>query len=177
MSGTRPIPISSGGRGRASPPTSSGGGSPSALDLGISHSCPVHAPHHNGGTANTGSALSGSGSSSGRFQPPRAPFFGSLPEPSFMHVDAANPMPALLLPPPAHHRDSSSAPPSVVQVRCMYLRTCKVCICGCVCADWLVLWCSSAPVCELVSSRHWLPPAKQLCAALVVRLVCVVVLV
>ncbi|TYZ61947.1 hypothetical protein PybrP1_000681 [[Pythium] brassicae (nom. inval.)] len=84
-----------------------------ALDLGISHSCPVHAPHHNSGGGG-GAIGGGGGSSSGRFQPPRAPFFGSLPEPSFLHVDD-NPMPELLLPPPAQTRDGPPAPASVVQ--------------------------------------------------------------
>lgn len=108
MSGTRPIPISN--RGRASPPTSSSsrGGSPSLNDLhGISQSCPVHA--HNNSNTNGGGGYA-------RFQPPRAPRFGSLPEPSFLQIDE-NPMPELLLPPPVQSHNNSPAAPSVAQVR------------------------------------------------------------
>lgn len=112
MSGTRPIPISN--RGRASPPTSSSsrGGSPSLNDLhGISQSCPVHVHNSNGGVGPSG----GGGVGYARFQPPRAPRFGSLPEPSFLQIDE-NPMPELLLPPPVQSRNNSPAAPSVAQV-------------------------------------------------------------
>lgn len=113
MSGTRPIPISN--RGRASPPTSSSrGGSPSLNDLhGISQSCPVHVHNSNGGVGLSGGS---GGVGYARFQPPRAPRFGSLPEPSFLQIDE-NPMPELLLPPPVQSRNNSPAVPSVAQVR------------------------------------------------------------
>uniref|UniRef100_K3WJ04 Uncharacterized protein n=1 Tax=Globisporangium ultimum (strain ATCC 200006 / CBS 805.95 / DAOM BR144) TaxID=431595 RepID=K3WJ04_GLOUD len=113
MSGTRPIPI--GSRGRASPPTSSSsrGGSPppSNEHNAISHSCPVHVPL----SGNGGSVVGSYSSSYTRFQPPRAPRFGSLPEPSFLQLDDP-PMPELLLPPPAQSSNhNSSATPSVIQ--------------------------------------------------------------
>lgn len=107
MSGSRPIPISNGRGSQRSSPASDMVSPSGAL---ISQSLPADVHH-----ARFMMVAGGGAGGASRFQPPRAPTFGSLPAPSFMED---LPMEELVLPPPSLPRIEERAlrPASVIQV-------------------------------------------------------------
>lgn len=155
MSGARPIPISN--SRRSSPPGSTGSGRDLSMDA-ISHSLPAPVLTPGGGCAfPTSSAAS---AAAARYHPPRAPFFGSLPEPSFLQMDD-DAMPELMLPPRLNERDESPPAASVVQVR-------PVGLLGVSFGHGLTLCLFRVLVCQLMPCGHWIPATEPHDAAILV---------
>ncbi|TMW55623.1 hypothetical protein Poli38472_010505 [Pythium oligandrum] len=109
MSGpTRPIPIGHGHRSQRSSPV----GIPAVGEFNLEQTSP------NGAMISQSCPVNGHSASffTTRYQPPRAPVIGSLPEPSFMLAGGDSGMPELVLPPPAQNQTGSRREPSFIPV-------------------------------------------------------------